>query len=387
MQSKHEAYIRLQRHLAETTFAFPATRSGSEIEILRHIFTPEEALAATWLTHKLEPLEAILERAGRHVRSPAEMAALLDRLEQKGGIGVKIRDGRKMYCNLPLVVGFFETQLGRLTPEFIEAFNTYTSDRKFGLEFIGTNVPQMRTIPIARSIQPRHDVSTFDEVSALLQTAEPPFVILECICRQKKALQGTPCKTTKRKETCLAVGMLADSSLRRGLGREVSREEMNAILGQNQKDGLVLQPSNTRKAEFICSCCGCCCGMLSMQKQLPRPVDFWASNFQAAVDAGGCNGCGNCEKRCQVNAVQVSAKTRQAAVNPNRCIGCGLCVAVCPEKAISLQKKRVEAQPPDDLEQLYGTIVSNKKGAWGKLKMIGKLVVDAIVTGQTHLLK
>jgi len=381
------AYVLLQRHLHQKTFAFPATKSRAEIKILKQIFTPEEALAATCLTHRYEPFETILERAGHWVDSPETLMALLDRLDRKGGIGVKIKDGRKSYCNLPLVVGFFETQLGKMTPEFIQAFETYTSDRKFGLEFISTALPQMRTIPISKSITPEHTVSTFDEVAALLRTAEPPYVIFECICRQKKALLGHPCQTTQREETCLAVGTLADGALRRGKGRSVTRNEMMSILEQNQKDGLVLQPSNTRQAEFVCSCCGCCCGMLSMQKQLPKPVDFWASNFQAAVDEQKCNGCGNCEKRCQVNAVTVPENTRQATVDLNRCIGCGLCVAVCPNQALSLVKKSAETQPPEDGEALYDTIMSNKKGAWGKLKVGGKLVIDAIVTGQTRLLK
>ena len=47
---------------------FPATRSGAEIRLLRHIFTPREAEIATFLTYKFEPLERIFERAGRRWR-------------------------------------------------------------------------------------------------------------------------------------------------------------------------------------------------------------------------------------------------------------------------------------------------------------------------------
>lgn len=157
--------------------------------------------------------------------------------------------------------------------------------------------------------------------------------------------------------------------------------------GKRQKQGLVLQPSNTEKAEFICSCCGCCCGMLGMHKNLPKPVDFWASNYYAVVDKDACDGCGNCEKRCQVGAVSVSVKKQQSSVDLNRCIGCGLCVPTCPNKAISLQKKPTEVIPPQTKEDLLDIIMSHKKGKLGKLKVTGKLVVDAIQTGQTHLLK
>ena len=33
----------------------------------------------------------------------------------------------------------------------------------FGIEFLSTELPQMRTIPVAESILPQHDVSTFDD--------------------------------------------------------------------------------------------------------------------------------------------------------------------------------------------------------------------------------
>ena len=36
-----------------------------------------------------------------------------------------------------------------------------------------------------------------------------------------------------------------------------------AIIEENQREGLVLQPSNTRDIDFVCSCCGCCCGILT----------------------------------------------------------------------------------------------------------------------------
>lgn len=387
MEKSEHVYIKLQRHLDSQAVGFPATKSGSEIRILKHIFTPQEAEIATCLTYKLEPLETVFERARHLVESPDKLAELLDRIEEKGGIELKIKGGKRLYCNAPLVVGMYEYQLGKLTPEFIRDFDEYTSDKKFGVEFLSTKLPQMRTIPIAKSIQPQHNVSTFDEVAVLMQQAEAPFAILECICRQKKALLGEPCQVTDRKETCLGVGSMAQATLRSGIGREITLDEAMSILEQNQKQGLVLQPSNTEKAEFICSCCGCCCGMLGMHKNLPKPVDFWASNFYAVVDTDACDGCGNCEKRCQVGAASVSAKKNQSSVDLNRCIGCGVCVPTCPTKAISLQKKPTEVIPPQTKEDLLDIIMSHKKGKLGKLIVTGKLVVDAIRTGQTHLLK
>ena len=278
-------------------------------------------------------------------------------------------------------------QLERLTPQFIRDFDAYTGNRKFGIEFLSSELPQMRTIPIQKSIHPLHHIHTYDDVSQLLAQAQKPFVIFECICRKKKALAGTPCQITQRKETCLAAGGVGQSALMADLGTQISRDDAIAILEQNQKQGLVLQPSNSEKIEFICSCCGCCCGMLSVHKMLPKPLDFWATNFYAAVDENNCDGCGVCAKRCQVNAIMVTAKRQPAIVDLNRCLGCGVCVPTCPQAAISLVKKSAETRPPRTREDLFDIIMARKKGPLGKLKLTGKLVFDAIATGNTRVLK
>ncbi len=380
-------YVRLQQHLDRQAVGFPATRSGVEIRILKHIFSPLEAQIATCLTYRFEPLETVLNRAAHMVDAPEELEKHLDRILKKGGIESRLKNGRRQYCNSPLVVGMYEMQLERLTPEFIKDFSEYTNDLKFGIEFLSTGLPQMRTIPVARSLRVEHQVRTYDEVTALLDEAAPPFVILDCICRKKKALTGDPCKVTDRKETCLAMGTMAQSVLHSGFGREIPRAEAMAIIEENQKQGLVLQPSNSEKIEFICSCCGCCCGMLNIHKSLPKPLDYWASNFQARVDPAACTGCGICAGRCPVEAVSVSAGKQPAIVNPDRCLGCGVCVSTCPEKAISLFKKTQETRPPETRETLHDIIMTHKKGPLGKLKLTGKLLTDAILTGQINILK
>jgi Pyruvate/2-oxoacid:ferredoxin oxidoreductase delta subunit len=387
VEQNNQVYIKLQKHLDKQVVGFPATRSGVEIKILKHIFTPQEAEIACCLSYKYALLETIFSRAGHLVDSAEELEKNLDRIQKKGGIESKIKHGKMHYCTAPLIVGMYEFQQNRLTPEFVKDFNEYTSNKNFGLAFLSSKLPQMRTIPVAKSIHPQHHVSTFDEVMTLLQKAEEPFVIIECICRTKKSMEGESCQKTDRKETCLAIGSMARMTLLSGNGREITRDEAISIIEKNQKQGLVLQPSNTEKAEFICSCCGCCCGMLSIQKTLPKPLDFWASNFYAAADKVTCEGCGACVKRCQVDAVSVSEKKQPAVVDLDRCIGCGVCVPGCPTQSITLVKKPAEVRPPLTREDLHEIIMTGKKGRLGKLKLTGKLVVDSVRTGHMNLLK
>jgi ferredoxin len=387
MEDSDTVYTALRRHLDRQPIGFPATGSGAELRILKHIFTPREAEIATCLSYRPEALETVYARARHLVESQQALEAILGGLEKKGGVEVKTQGGRALYCNAPLVVGMFEFQVDRLTEGFLRDFDAYTSQRPFGIALLSTRLPQMRTIPIARSIEPRHHVSTYDEVAALLRQAEEPFAVFECICRKKKSMTGERCRATQRTETCFATGSLAQSALRNGIGRRISLEEALSVFDANQREGLVLQPSNSEKAEFICSCCGCCCGMLGMQKSLPKPVDFWASNFHAAVDADACTGCGACEQRCQVAAAGVSPATRKARIDLNRCIGCGVCVPACPENALSLCKKAKEVRPPRTREELHAIIMAHKKGRMGRLAITGKILLDALRTGQTRLLK
>ena len=387
MNTEDHIYEHLRRHLDRQAIGFPASRNGAELRVLKHIFSPEEAQIAAGLSDRHEPLDVLYKRLGHLVTSPDELARVLDRILKKGGIEVKMENGRRLYANAPLVVGMYELQIGRLTPEFTRDFEAYTAGAHFGLEFLGTALPQMRTIPVERSIRPHHGVSTFDEVAALLATAPGPFVVLECICRLKKRMAGEACRVTERRETCLGFGSIAQTVLMGGNGRAIERGEALSIIRANQKDGLVLQPSNTEESAFICSCCGCCCGMLQLHRSLPRPVDFWSTNFYALVDPSSCNGCGICQRRCQVDAVALTSATPPAQVNTNRCIGCGQCVDACPQQAITLRKKNHETRPPATREDLHALLKAKRRGLLGKVALAGKLSLDMLRTGDTSLLR
>ena len=118
------------------------------------------------------------------------------------------------------------------------------------------------------------------------------------------------------------------------------------IVRKNEEDGLGLQPSNAQGPDFMCSCCGCCCGILKLHKAVPDPVSHWATNFYAAVDAELCSACGVCVESCQTDAMTPAQETEIPDVDRRRCLGCGNCVPSCPEDAIELRKKETEVSPP-----------------------------------------
>ncbi|MDA8433560.1 MAG: 4Fe-4S binding protein [Nitrospiraceae bacterium] len=373
MDKTQQIYRDLQRHLDNQAVGYPATKSGAEMRILKRFFTPEEARLTMHLTYKPASVGSISDSAREMGLSPDAVEGMLDAMAKNGVIGRVEKEGVVHFHTLPFVVGMYEGQLKRLTPEFLKDVEEFTRDRAFGIEFLSTELPQMRTIPIGQSISVEHHVSTYDDITGILENSEGPFAILECICRKTAAMKGNPCKMTARKETCMAIGNMAKFAIQSGAGREIGREDAQEIATMNESEGLVFQPSNTQKIEFLCSCCGCCCGMLRVQKMLPKPVEFWATNFSAAVNADTCSGCGMCVERCQVNAVFVDEQG-VAVVKGGRCIGCGNCVVTCPTGSISLQKKEKETEPPRDSEGLYDVIMANKKGPLGKIKLAAKLL-------------
>jgi ferredoxin len=368
------AYRALQKHLDRQPVGYPATLRGADLRFLRRMFSPEEAELALHLSYRPSPLSSIMETAGAgYTRERAE--ELLESLLMKGSIGYKEVDGAGHWYLMPLIIGMFEAQDGRPTPSFLRDAGAYMKTISFGKSLLAARPSQMRTIPINASIPVDHPVATYDQVTAIVEGSPGPFAILPCICRESSALRGKKCTMTEREETCMGMGSMAAMILHRGHGREIDRAEALDILRLNQEEGLVLQPSNAQDPEFICSCCGCCCGMLQLQKMLPHPVDFWTCSFMAEVDESSCTGCGVCVSRCQVEAVTLKGSPPVAVIAETRCIGCGLCVPTCPSGALKLVERGGEEEPPLDTDDLYETIGRNRKGRLSELSMLLKLLL------------
>jgi Na+-translocating ferredoxin:NAD+ oxidoreductase subunit B len=372
MTDPNRVYRRLQQHLDRQPVGFPAVWSRADQRLLRKMFTPAEAEVALGLSSQPAPLAAIVGRTAAGLTAEAT-EQLLNSMFQKGVIGWKERDGVGHWQLLPMVIGFYESQDGNPTPEFIATADAYMKTLGYGASLLAVSPPQMRTIPLNQSIPVEHNIATYDEIREIVRESRGPIAVLPCICRSKKVLEHKPCKKTSRLETCVAFGDMAAMVRRRGHGREVTREEALAIFQQNEDDGLVLQPANARHPEFVCSCCGCCCGMLSMQKSLPHPVDFWTSSFHAEIDGAKCSRCGKCLSRCQVNAVTLPRGRGPVKINAGRCIGCGLCVAKCPSGALRLTRRIPETVPPATAEDLQAEIAARKKGPWARRRMLARV--------------
>jgi NAD-dependent dihydropyrimidine dehydrogenase PreA subunit len=359
MAETTDPHRRLQEHLDKMPVGYPPTKSGAEINLLKEIFTPEEAQLTTLLNYKHKTLDEIYSTAQSQVESKEQLERILDQIVSKGGISRRERDGKKQYAVIPLLLwGMFEHQLKRLTPEFLGNLGQYMQG-EFSNELANTRVPKIRVIPIEQSIEVEHRIATYDELRRIIEQAGEHITVQDCICRKVGEMIGKPCQVTDRREVCMTFGDVADLYAKEGWGRRISREEALTIARKNEEEGLVLQPGNEQEPVFMCACCGDCCGVLSSIKSFPRPADIVVSNYYAQVDTGLCKRHGTCVKRCPMGAVKLEAKA--PFIDLGRCIGCGLCVPTCPENAIKLVKKAKETVPPATEEDLNDAIMALKE--------------------------
>jgi Pyruvate/2-oxoacid:ferredoxin oxidoreductase delta subunit len=331
-----DVYERLADFLDTLPAGYPKTEDGRELDLLRRLFSPDEAELFQQLSLILEPARVIARRVER---PPDELAEQLESMARRGLVySIHPSEGEPKYMAIQFAIGIFEFQVGQLDREMAGETSAYLNTLP---PTFWERMPQLRTIPVGESIPTGSTVMIYEQAEKLVRSQEK-IRVNPCICRKQKRLLGEGCD--KPLESCLVFGSGADYYGRLGVGRAIDQEEALSILAQAEEAGLVLQPSNTQKATVICCCCGDCCEVLAIAKRHPRPAEILVSPFRAVVDEVLCSACGDCEFRCQMDAIAV--EDGYAVVNRDRCIGCGLCVTDCPDEAVTLMRKPEAEQLP-----------------------------------------
>jgi electron transport complex protein RnfB len=369
-----QIYRNLQRRLDKMPIGFPETTSGVEIRILKHLFTPLEALVAQHLSIVPESPARVFKRLKEEGLSFAQAEKALESAASGGGIRLVKKGSRKLYSLMPLVVGMYEYQVDHLTPDFARDMTDYVKG-EFGDELYRTKIPQLRTIPIRESValHEKYRIGGYDDLKSILKKAEGRIGVINCICRQTREVIGEKCSNTDLRQTCFVFGEMFENAVKGGIATAVTLEEALDIIAHARRDGLVVQPENTQNPLYVCCCCGDCCGILSTVKRFPRPAEMFASNYYADIDPDSCTGCGLCLSRCQMEAIRIIGEV--AVVNVDRCIGCGNCTANCEFEAPILHRRMVTSVPPKDTADLHMKIMSRKFGRSGVLKAGAKIAL------------
>ena len=324
-------------------------------EILRILFSPEEAALASHMTLTLRPLESIASAAGVSVEATGRM---LEGMADRAIIFSREKDGKRLYGLLPTIPGLFEYPFmrGRGTPELERLGRLWDEYHRDGLgaAFAGNPTPVARIVPVEQALEAATRVHPYEEVARLIDRVD--FIALgQCACRVSIDACDKP------KEVCLFFDGPGRFLVERRYAREINRTEAHAVLDLAEKAGLVHTSSNSAdRPSFICNCCRCCCTILTCRTQLNLSQGFATSGFEARIDADHCIRCGVCaDERCPMEAIDMQKD--RAIVHPEKCIGCGLCVTACPMETIALVRR---SDPPEILptNQEMGLRVLTEKG-------------------------
>jgi len=362
-----DTYTDLAKYLDSLPAGFPPTEDGLELQILKKLFSEEEAALALHLTLLNEEAPVIARKAGLPVEQTTQ---LLEGMVQKGLIsGSYPEDKQPIYSISQFVIGFYEGQVNRLDHEFVqmvEAYMPFYVDHGPWKKF-----PQVRTIPINEAISITSEVMPYLQAEAILRSKDQ-IAVRNCVCRQERELLRKGCG--KPLETCLSFDGGARDTVKTGKGRMISLDEALEILKKAQQAGLVIQPANSQNPIFMCMCCDCCCGVLRYIKEDPNPGSLVANPFIAQYDPARCIACGDCVEICPMAALTENGHDG-IHFDPIRCIGCGLCVGVCPTGAVQIVHKSAPEQPriPKNTAMTYLNIARSQ--GLGKVLVLLRMIL------------
>jgi hypothetical protein len=246
-----DIYERLRKILDSHPTTAPKAKSIDEI--LRILFTPEEAALAVNMSYKTKSVSSIAKAAGL---SESKVTQNLESMANKGIIQSRKKEGEKFYGLLPLIPGVFEfpfmkgggtpmhERLGQLWEEY--------HHEALGASFSGQPTPLMRVVAVEKSITSQDRVHPYEEVKNFINDANY-IALAKCACRVSVA------KCDKPKEVCLIFGETAEFLVERGFARQIDKEEGMKVLDLAEEAGLVHTSNNSAdRAGLICNCCPCC---------------------------------------------------------------------------------------------------------------------------------
>lgn len=350
-----DIYVKLMKRMDD----FPAGALESEhlLGILRMIFDEEEAKLAIDLPSGLEELGSIAERTGR---DEGELQVILEGMADKGLVFAREKKGKRYYNLLPLVPGIFEMQFmkGEVNPhkrKIAELFDKYYYEG-WGEQSFTSKTALARVMMVEEEIPRSEEVLPYEKVSEFIKDSTY-MALTTCFCRHEAELLGKSCGAPK--DVCMCFGPFAEFLVERGFARRASKEEVLDALDRAEKASLVHITDNIQeKINFICNCCGCCCGFLGTMTRLNISGAVATSRYIARVEDDMCNGCETCLDVCQMKAIKVEDDI--AVINGEKCIGCGLCVTNCPSLAMSVVAREDWKAPAGNIAELGIAVLTGR---------------------------
>jgi 2-oxoacid:acceptor oxidoreductase delta subunit (pyruvate/2-ketoisovalerate family) len=327
--------------------------------LVKELFTPEEAQMNNVLSRKPASAEDI---AGKMDRDVNEVAAVLERMADKGLCSILKGSGETLYQGIPFMPGIFEfrfisggeTEHDKRAAELIHVYKKAYDSAK-GVEKI--TYPVTRVIPVARTIQAGNVIHTYDQVMTYIEKYDS-IGVGACYCRQAAKLRGEDIHGMPL-EVCMWFGEIAEHIVQRLGGRRITKQEAKEILDRCEEAGLLHMSRNTTEdIDFLCNCDRWHCQVVTNVLKQSKPSWAFNSGFQPVFDSDRCISCETCIERCPPKALAMDENNVQT-VNPDLCFGCGVCATGCPEGAIAMQARPDFPVPPKTPRELAAAYKSS----------------------------
>ena len=345
-------------------------------EILKTLFSEEEAWIASRMPIRFTTIDTIVSRTGK--REPY-LKPLLEGMAEKGLLmDLERPNGKVYYVLCPTVIGFFEFSMMRVRSDYDQRklshlYHEYMLNdpqNTFLKQAVREQTQLVRTLVHETALSEENfvEILNYERASEIIREAKLHAVSL-CHCRHVKHHLGEDCGHPM--ENCLSLGRGTNFLIKRKLAKQIDRDQALDILAQARELGMVQSADNVQnRVSFICNCCGCSCSILEAFKRIQlNENSTHTSNYIAYVNSESCTGCGKCVQACPIEAISMKAgettgerPAKQSIIDESRCLGCGVCVSSCPFKVITMQRRsRRIFTPEDSLERVLLMALERKK--------------------------
>jgi len=353
-------YEKLRSKVDRYPVGTPAT--ATIYEILKTLYTPEEAELASQLPLKFSTLGSL----SRRLKIPADqLRARLEPLCDKGLVMDLTLGGKVRYVLVPSMVGFFEFSMMRRRDN-MDQHKLGELYHRLMLEeddFVGQFTNGAPTNIFQTLV---HEESLPDTYSEILDWERAEHQVREagawsvstCHCRHVAHHKGHDCEQFPMEDACLTLGRTTDYFVRRGMAKSIEMSEALDLIARSRDAGLVHIGDNVqRKPTFICNCCSCCCEILGSYKRFAVFENNFSSNFEARVSLARCTGCKKCQQACPVDAIDMVPSERRvgkkqvkrlAVVDHDVCIGCGVCQLACRFDSLEMAPRAQRKLAPEN---------------------------------------
>ena len=304
-----EKISKLAQHITQRNKIY--TEKDPEYYVYADIITDDQAdVLLSMERRKEEKVEDIAAKVGRTYE---ETFNLLMELTDIGATELKPQsDGSDRFELIIYLPGVFELMMlnreqAKAHPEIARAFEEYS---RASVEPVTQIMPMgngaLRVIPVESAIKSITRKAPYEEISHWLTKYQNHIALAPCQCRlvRQQMDEGTG---NMPEEMCIILGATAESCIRTGKARRITRKEAEDVLALAEKRGYMHQVTNMDGTDKIWALCNCernICFALRTSQYFGTP-NMSRSNYIAEVDAEKCAACGQCVETCPANAIKL----------------------------------------------------------------------------------